>query len=128
MAQLTPDPKPEEKVSEPTVTQEWIDDAAQRYLTNHQGMFTDLTLEIAKQTMQECAIEFSDLQYCENIIEKRYWLGMSRNWAKMSVGSPDDINTTVIKGLERQQWVYGNPIYGATYLYFDNDVLTSYQD
>jgi hypothetical protein len=26
-----------------------------------------------------------------------------------------------------EQWVYGNPAYGANYLYFENDVLKSWQ-
>lgn len=128
MAQVIPNPKLEEQKPVPTITQEWIDDAAQRYLTNHHGMFNDLTLDVAKKTMKQCSIEYPDLVHCEDIIEKRYWLGMSRNWAKISVGSPSDINNTVVQGLSREQWIYGDPGYGATYLYFENDALTGYQE
>lgn len=31
-------------------------------------------------------------------------------------------------GGDWEQWVYGNPIYGANYVYFDNDIVTSIQN
>lgn len=44
-----------------------------------------------------------------------------------SVGYPDDINTTTTAAGTHEQWVYGNPIYGANYVYLDNGIVTSYQ-
>ena len=45
-----------------------------------------------------------------------------------SLGYPNDINTTTTSGNTNEQWVYGDPIYGATYVYLDNWVVTSYQE
>lgn len=44
-----------------------------------------------------------------------------------SLGYPDNINTTTNAGGTHEQWVYGNPIYGANYVYLDNSIVTSYQ-
>lgn len=44
-----------------------------------------------------------------------------------SVGYPDNINTTTNANGTHEQWVYGNPIYGANYVYLDNGIVTAYQ-
>ncbi len=50
-------------------------------------------------------------------------LGMTRDEAKLSWGEPKDINRTVGPWGVHEQWVYG-----STYLYFKNGILTSFQD
>lgn len=52
-----------------------------------------------------------------------YWIGMTRELATISLGSPNDINRTVGSWGVHEQWVYYN-----LYLYFENGILTSYQN
>lgn len=52
-----------------------------------------------------------------------YWIGMNREMATISLGSPKDINRTVGSWGVHEQWVYDD-----TYLYFENGKLTSYQN
>jgi len=51
-------------------------------------------------------------------------MGMSTYEAELSMGKPYDINRTTSKYGTHEQWCYK----GGVYLYFDNDVLTSWQD
>jgi hypothetical protein len=55
--------------------------------------------------------------------EGHYWIGMNREMATISLGSPKDINRTVGSWGVHEQWVYEN-----RYLYFENGKLTSYQN
>ena len=50
-------------------------------------------------------------------------LGTSPEEARASWGLPDHVNRTVNSNGTHEQWAYGN-----TYVYFDNGVLTSWQD
>lgn len=111
----------------PIADEKWINDAGQRYFDNHSTIFSDLTLQGAKDTMKLCITMLKDKDKCENIIEKKFWIGMSSDWAIMSVGNPRKINRTVVSGLTEEQWVYGD-IYHPTYLYFYNKILKSYQN
>ena len=52
-----------------------------------------------------------------------YWIGMNKEMATISLGSPNKVNRTVGAWGVREQWVYE-----TIYLYFENGVLTSYQD
>lgn len=55
-------------------------------------------------------------------------LGMTTEQVKLSLGSPDDANRTVGAWGVHEQWVYE---YGDTlrhYYYFENGILTSFQD
>jgi hypothetical protein len=51
------------------------------------------------------------------------FMGMTRDEARRAWGSPRDINRTVFSGGVHEQWVYGDE-----YLYFEDGVLTSWQD
>ena len=59
----------------------------------------------------------------QRILENKFWIGMTDKMAKESLGNPDDINRTVGSWGVNEQWIYGN-----TYLYFENGILTSYQN
>lgn len=77
-------------------------------------------------TFQECRAEHPDWSEstCKAVSNGKIQMGMSKAQVKASWGSPNDINTTVIEGVgSSEQWVYG-----THYLYFDNGVLTSWQD
>jgi hypothetical protein len=51
------------------------------------------------------------------------WIGMTTNMAEYAFGKPTEINRTVTSSSTHEQWVYP-----ARYLYFDDGVLTAWQD
>jgi len=59
----------------------------------------------------------------QRITDGKIWIGMTSKMAKESWGEPDDINRTVNQYNTHEQWVYG-----SNYLYFENGILTSWQD
>ena len=64
----------------------------------------------------------------ERISNGEISIGMNRHELLMSWGVPSDVNSTHTTGGSRDQYVYGNPIYGANYVYLDNDVITAIQN
>ncbi len=66
--------------------------------------------------------KWSDLTW-KKINEEKLWLGMTKKQAVMSWGKPDDINKYSGSFENHEQWMYGN-----SYLYFEQDKLTSWQD
>lgn len=59
----------------------------------------------------------------ERIRNHEIWLGMTRAMAIESLGRPNSNNRSVGAFGTHEQWVYEN-----RYLYFENDILTSWQD
>jgi hypothetical protein len=59
------------------------------------------------------------------IIVGKIWIGMTDDMARASMGQPDDINRTVTRYGTSEQWVY-NRI--RMYLYFEDGILTSWQE
>ncbi len=55
----------------------------------------------------------------------RYWRGMSKDLARLSLGKPDYDNRTVGSWGIHNQWVYKDK---GVNLYFENGILTSWQD
>lgn len=49
---------------------------------------------------------------------------MSKDMIILIKGEPDDINRTVTAGIVYEQWIY--PSY--EYLYFENNILSSWQN
>lgn len=64
----------------------------------------------------------------EKISDAKVSVGMNRHELLMSWGVPDDVNSTHTSTGSSDQYVYGNPIYGASYVYLDNDVITAIQN
>ena len=58
---------------------------------------------------------------------RKIGIGLSNVEVIYSIGYPDDINTTTTTAGTHEQWVYGDPLYGASYVYLDDGVVTSYQ-
>ena len=52
-----------------------------------------------------------------------YWIGMTTAMAGISLGSPKKVNSTVGSWGDHEQWVYDN-----FNLYFEDGILTSYQN
>lgn len=70
---------------------------------------------------------------CEDVANKKIWIGMNELQLEISWGNPNDKNNTTGSWGIHTQWVYGNPIYGASYVYLegkDSDSLkvTSWQN
>lgn len=59
------------------------------------------------------------------IIEGGWRRGMTREEVVASIGRPNDINTSVGSWGKHEQWVYGK---SSFYLYFENGILTSWQN
>jgi hypothetical protein len=60
----------------------------------------------------------------KRILNKEYWIGMTKEMATISLGKPKDINRTVTAKTVTEQWVYSAKLY----LYFENGTLVSFQD
>lgn len=66
--------------------------------------------------------------WIKSVAERKVAIGMTKVEVVYAWGSPSDINRTITGGNTHEQWVFGNPIYGANYVYFDNDTVTSIQN
>lgn len=64
----------------------------------------------------------------KSISERKVFVGMGKIELIYSWGEPNDVNKTTYSGGTSEQWVYGNPIYSANYVYLDNDIVTSMQN
>lgn len=64
------------------------------------------------------------------ILAGKIFIGMTREQVLASCGRPRDINRTVGSWGVDEQWIYGysSNFNDRVYLYFENDILTSYQD
>jgi hypothetical protein len=60
---------------------------------------------------------------CNDIADKRVWVGMTADQAISSWGKPQKRNKTVVQSGTHEQWVYPSD----QYLYFENGTLTSLQ-
>jgi len=61
------------------------------------------------------------------LIEKKVWIGMTKEMAILSWGNPDDINQTITANVVREQWVYEGGRYKGQYIYFENGKLIAIQ-
>ena len=66
--------------------------------------------------------------FADALRNKRFLLGMRKEVVWLGWGYPDEINKTVSLWGVHEQWIYDKPFYETVYLYFENDVLTSWQD
>lgn len=67
----------------------------------------------------------------EAIVNEQIQLGMTASQVRLSWGNPSDVNRTVSAHGTHEQWVYGRFTTYSTphhYLYFDDGVLTSWQN
>lgn len=59
----------------------------------------------------------------EKILSGKVWVGMTKEMVKESWGNPEETHKIITSGKINEQWIYNE-----TYLYFDNNVLTTIQD
>ena len=143
----------------PTLSEEqeqtWIKDEAKIYCDNHKkgGLripnpkyFEDKSkasyIDGSELVISDCESIINTLsklyskEEINNVAKSMVWIGMDPFRLTYSIGFPWDENKTVTSNLVHVQWVYGNPIYGASYYYFEGTSvddwntwkLTSWQD
>lgn len=62
----------------------------------------------------------------EYILAGKIVIGMTKEQVEASWGQPRDVNRTVGSWGVHEQWIYGS--YAGCYLYFEEGILTSWQD
>jgi len=67
-------------------------------------------------------------EYISEIKQKKVCIGMSKDEVIASWGKPDDINRTVGSNYVHEQWVYEGLNYDCSYLYFEDGIMTNFQD
>jgi hypothetical protein len=67
---------------------------------------------------------------CSLVAAGEIVLGMTKELVRFSWGEPTDVNRSVGSWGVHEQWVYrfSTSPYSATYMYFENGILTSWQD
>lgn len=80
--------------------------------------------ELAQQEHTKQIVKKYGNKYGKLICEGKVCLNMTKEMCIESWGEPLYINSTIVKGLVHEQWVYG----WHNYLYFDNNVLTAIQN
>ncbi len=63
----------------------------------------------------------------QKVAQGKIHVGMTQDELIYSWGAPNDYNPTTTAYGTSDQWVYGDPVYGANYVYLDNGVISSYQ-
>lgn len=76
-------------------------------------------IERNKQIMQKYGNKYGKL-----ICDGKVCLNMTKEMCVEAWGEPLYVNSTIVRGLVHEQWVYG----WQTYLYFDNNILTAIQN
>lgn len=61
------------------------------------------------------------------VANAQVYVGMTASQARMSWGPPSDTRTTQTKSVKHEQWIYGDPLNRASYLYLDNEKVTAVQ-
>ena len=81
--------------------------------------------EKRKEERRAAILAIYDYETAVKILSGQIWLGMTTTMARLSIGSPNDINRSVGSYGVHEQWVYDSR---NLYLYFENDILTSWQE
>ncbi|MBU1091802.1 DUF2845 domain-containing protein [Patescibacteria group bacterium] len=87
-------------------------------------------LEIQKMRRMErarCHPEWSE-SIRSKVLRGEVGIGMTKSQVKASWGEPDDINRTAGSWGVNEQWVYDRGNFNVQYIYFKNNVVTSWQD
>ena len=90
------------------------------------------SLEDCKNVIDICLKQWGAKE-CRDIAEQKIWIGMTMNQLILSWGLANDTNNSTYSFGVNSQWVYGNPIYGANYVYLEGKdknsmKVTSWQD
>jgi hypothetical protein len=80
--------------------------------------------EAEQKRIREEAIKAQPFNIQKLINEKEIGIGMTKEQVVLSWGKPKDIHRHVGRWGVHEQWVYSDNVF----LYFENDILTSWQD
>ena len=105
------------------VSQAIKDEAISKIRKQKEDIENKLSEEIRKNRIKDLTIRFGS-KIASRILTRTYWIGMNKEMAVEAMGNPIKVNRTVIPGKVTEQWVYPYD----TYLYFDNGILTTYQN
>jgi hypothetical protein len=88
---------------------------------------TELTIEDCKSTVYAMLVFDLDDDKIESVINMKYWVGMPSLILTSSIGMPDDVNSQTTSEGKLEQYIYGNILNRATYIYVLNNEVQSYQ-
>lgn len=80
--------------------------------------------EAAKARFNDLVLKYGEAN-AYKIKTNSFVIGWNSNMVEESIGKPDKINRTVTQSTIHEQWIYNDK---DLYLYFDNDILISFQD
>ena len=81
--------------------------------------------ESERKKLEDMLVKKYGITIAQKILKGYYWIGMTSTMAIHSLGLPDKVNRTVTANSIHEQWIYRNT---DVYLYFEDNLLTSYQD
>lgn len=89
---------------------------------------------VKRLTDDQCEIVISKLydidsneEHLKGVVDSKVWVGQDYRLLIYSWGTPNDLNSTTTLLGTHMQWVYGDPLNGANYVYLDNGTVSSYQ-
>jgi len=103
-----------------------------RLLLNSKQVLEDIYEEVADKNkiansranrIKKMEAKYKTSEFKQDIINRHVAIGMNKEMIIDSWGKPEEINRTVGTWGVHEQWVYGR-----TYLYVENGILTSFQD
>jgi len=89
----------------------------------HQTQNSAEKTKLAKNQKRKILIDKYGERDALRILNRKIWLGMTKEMAIQSIGNPTDIKRTVFSFGVHELWVYSN-----LYLHFEDGVLNSWQD
>lgn len=97
--------------------------AFQKELSRQAAEALAIQQQIARERAQRLRRKYVNQVIAQNIIDRQIWVGMTEAMARDSRGEPSRVNRSGTAAGISEQWIYGNH-----YLYFDNGILTSWQE
>ncbi len=85
------------------------------------------TKEEVRDLLKDLSKSLWPIRIQEDILRGYIRQGFSREQVVLSWGSPDRVNTRTIAGGVHEQWVYGDPPFPKSYVYFENGSVKSWE-
>ncbi len=88
---------------------------------------TTKSKEDIMKLLKEVALSMWPMRIQEDVLRGYIRPGFTREQVRLSWGSPDHVNTTRIFGGTHEQWVYGEPPFPKSYVYFENGTVKNWE-
>ncbi len=85
------------------------------------------TKEELRDVLKDLSKSLWPIRIQEDILRGYVRQGFSREQVVLSWGPPDRVNTRTIAGGIHEQWVYGDPPFPKSYVYFENGLVISWE-